>query len=532
MNARSLLLIGLFVAGCATTPEPAPTDVLENAKLPPRKKTAAPPPEAVPVPVRPFAPVAPLTVVMQPVKGKPIVAIRVVFHTGAIDDPAGKEGLTALTTAVLSEGGTIELSSSQLIDALYPMAAELDAHSDKEFTVFEGRVHIDRLDRFLKIFTDVLLQPRFEPKEFERLRTAALNTVKNRLRQENDEELGKVGLDALLYAGHPYRHYNGGTIAGLTSLTLDDVKAQWKRVFSQDRAVLGLAGAVDDKLAARVKALLAGLPATGAAPITLPPSPGFKQKTAIIQRDTISTAGSFGYSWTLRRDDPDYFAVAFGMSYLGEHRQFHGRLFNELREKRGLNYGTYAYAEHHRQEGWGSIPAVNVGRQAQDVTIWLRPVEAKNGVFATRGVLYLIGEVTGLPIPEDRFETARGFLIGYTRTWEQTDQRRLGYAIDDLYYGTPGFLESYRKALAAMTPAMMQEALKRHLDPTRLNSVYVTKDAAGLKEKLASKAPSPIEYSSPKPEDVLAIDKTIATFPLPMHPALIEIIDANAVMEK
>jgi zinc protease len=83
-----------------------------------------------------------------------------------------------------------------------------------------------------------------------------------------------------------------------------------------------------------------------------------------------------------------------------------------------------------------------------------------------------------------------------------------------------------------MTPAKMQEALKRHLDPTRLNFVYVTKDAEGLKAQLSSKAPSPIEYPTPKEEDVLALDKTISTFPLPMHPALIQVVDANRVMEK
>ncbi len=532
---RTLLAaVLLFFVACATTPAPPPPadDVLENAKLPKRKVKVAPPAAPVPVAVKPFATVAPLTVVLQPVKDKPVVAIRVVFHSGAIDDPAGKEGLTALTTALMSEGGTQELTSAQLLEALYPMAAELDAHADKELTVFEGRVHIDKLERFLKIFTDVLLAPRFDPRELERLRTQALNTVRTRLRQESDEELGKIGLDALLYAGHPYRHFNGGTVAGLTAITIEDVKAQWQRVFSQDRAVLGLAGAVDEKLAEKVKALLEKLPAKGAAAVVLPPSPGFAGKTVIIQRDTLSTAGSFGYSWELRRDHPDYTAVAFGMSYLGEHRQFHGRLFSELREKRGLNYGTYAYAEHHKQEGWGSIPAVNVARSAQDTTLWVRPVEAKNGVFATRGVLYFIGEVTGLPVPEERFETARGFLIGYTRTWEQSDQRRLGNAIDDLFYGTPNFLENYRKALTEMTAAKMQEALKRHLDPTKLNFVYVTKDAAGLKEKLAKKEPSPIEYATLKGEDVMALDKTIATFPLPMHPALIEILDANAVMEK
>jgi zinc protease len=510
-----------------------PKDVLEDVKLPPAKPSGpepTPPPPA-PVPARALANVAPLAVVLQPVKNKAIVSLRLVFHTGAVDDPPGKEGLTALTTRILSEGGTRELSSSQLIEALFPMAAELDGRADKEFTVFEGRVHQDKLDRFLKIFTDVLLNPRFDPKEFDRLRTEALNTVKNRLRQENDEELGKVGLDALLYEGHPYRHFNGGTVSGLTAITLDDVKAQWQRLFTQDRAVLGLAGAVDEKLSNRVQALLSKLPKQSA-PTVIPPAPGPRAHTVIIQRDTISTGASLGYTWRLRRDDPDYYPVAFALSYLGEHRQFHGRLFNELREKRGLNYGTYAYPEHFRQAGYGSIPAVNVGRTLQDVSIWLRPVEPKNAVFATRGILFFLSEMMNLPIAPERFETARGFLLGYTRTWEQTDQRRLGYAIDDLFYGTPNFLDRYREALATMTPELMQAALKRNLDSTAFNFVYVTQDASGLKAALASKVASPITYPTPKSEEVLSVDKAIEKFPLPMHPGLIEVIDANAVMER
>jgi zinc protease len=122
--------------------------------------------------------------------------------------------------------------------------------------------------------------------------------------------------------------------------------------------------------------------------------------------------------------------------------------------------------------------------------------------------------------------------LGYTRTWEQTDQRRLGYAIDDLFYGTPNFLDRYREALATMTPELMQAALKRNLDSTAFNFVYVTQDASGLKAALASKVASPITYPTPKSEEVLSVDKAIEKFPLPMHPGLIEVIDANAVMER
>ena len=53
-----------------------------------------------------------------PVPNKPIVSIRLVFRTGSVDDPSGKEGLTALTTRVLLEGGTKTLDSAQLLTAM------------------------------------------------------------------------------------------------------------------------------------------------------------------------------------------------------------------------------------------------------------------------------------------------------------------------------------------------------------------------------------------------------------------------------
>ena len=130
-------------------------------------------------------------------------------------------------------------------------------------------------------------------------------------------------------------------------------------------------------------------------------------------------------------------------------------LFNELREKRGLNYGDYAYAEHFEQEGWRhvsrtvNIGALAAGHRRSGSARW----SPQNAVFATRGALYFLDRLLeAAASPPERFETARGFLIGYTRLWEQTDQRRLGYAIDELFYGTPDFLEQYRAALAELTP--------------------------------------------------------------------------------
>lgn len=510
-----------LLAACTTT-QPA-------ARLEPTPMKSVEAAPAAPLP-RPLAALPPMKLVVLPTPGTPIVSLRLVFRAGAVDDPKGKEGLTALTTRLLVEGGTKSLSAAELNDALFPMAAELGSDTDKELTVVAGRVHRERLDRFLPIFAETVTAPRFDPKELERLKAEQLNAVRNRLRSENDEELGKISLDALLYDGHPYRHANVGTESGLLAITLDDVRAQWQRCFTKARLVVGVAGAVDDALGARVVTALGSLAAEGAAPVVIPTPAEVKNQTVIVRRDTKSTAGSFGFSWRVRRDDPDFPLLFLGLSYLGEHRQEHGVLFRELRDRRGLNYGTYAYAEHYRQDGWSSIPRPNIARTVQDLTLWLRPVEAKDGAFATRGVLFFLAETLNQPLPAERFETAKGFLAGATRIWTLTDQRRLGWAIDELIYGTPGHLDRVRAAIATATAADVQRTLKKALDPAALNFVFVTKDAEGLREALTSGAPSPISYATPKPAEVLEQDKAIARQPLPMTKGRLRIIEAKDVM--
>lgn len=521
----------LSLLGCATTSEaPRPSPLPESPAPAPASTTPARPPAAEPIPFRPFAAHAPLEVVALPVPNKPVVSLRLVFRAGSVDDPPGKEGLTALTGTVLEEGGTRALAPAELIQALYPMAAELSIRTDKELTVVEGRVHRDHLDAFLKIFGDVLLEPRLDPKEFERLRQDHLNAVTRSLRNEDDERLGKVALDAVMYAGHPYAHHVHGTARGLEAITLDDVRAHWQRVFTQDRLIVGLAGAVDEALQQKVLARLAGLPRTGQPQVALPPAPGVRGQVSIVKKPTLSTAISMGASYGVRRGDPDFFPLFFAMSYLGEHRQSNGVLFNELRAQRGLNYGTYAYAEHHAQEGWSTLPATNVARSLQHFSIWIRPVEPSAALFATRGAQHFFEALLENGLPEDRFEVSRKFLDGFTRLWEQTDQRRLGWAIDSRLYGTPDFLEAYRAALKTMTRDQVHSALRRHLSVDRLNYAFVAQDADTLKGLLTDQPPTPLGYKSEKPKELLAVDELIAKRPLPLDAASLQIVDAQEFM--
>jgi len=144
------------------------------------------------------------TLFEMPANDNAIVNVQLRFRSGAVDDPPGKAGLTSLTARVMAEGGTQALSAKQLLEALFPLAAELDVRVDKELTTFRARVHRDNLAKLLPIVSDVVLRPRWDPEEFRRLRDAAVNDVEKRLRQGDDENLGKESLQELMFREHPY----------------------------------------------------------------------------------------------------------------------------------------------------------------------------------------------------------------------------------------------------------------------------------------------------------------------------------------
>jgi zinc protease len=467
-----------------------------------------------------------------PVPGHDVVTFRLMFLAGSIHDPKGQEGLTALTARLMVRGGTQALTAAELNQALFPMAAELDVQVDKELTVIVARVHRDHLAPFMRLLADVVTRPRLDPAELERLRREALAEIEQRLRSSDDEGLGKAALEALLYEGHPYGHPVVGTVAGLKRITLADVKAHAARVFTQDHLIVGLAGKVDLPLARLVKIKLNGLPKEGTKPLDVPPPKPSRVKVLIVEKPAEATAISLGYPYELRRGHRDFYPMMLGVSAFGEHRQMGGRLFEELRAKRGLNYGDYAYAEAFTQEGGSTYGLTNVPRRLQQLSIWIRPVEHKNGLFALRAALYETAKLQKSGLTAAEIDKQKGFLEGYTRLWELTDSRRLGYALDEIFYGPRNHLGAFRAAMARMTPAEVNAVLRKYVRPEQLKIAIVTSNGQALRQALLAGAPSPAHYASPKPADVLAEDKQIAAFPLGLKPDEIKVVKASELFAK
>lgn len=522
--ARGGALLALVVTACAAEkPVPggsgdpggkAPASADAGATGRPESSTAATTPLPAPGPVGP---------VILPPSAQPLVAVQLRFRTGSVDDPDGQAGITSLAAQVMFEGGTEKLTSQQLREALFPYAADWSVLVDKEQTTFAIRVHRDGLETVAGLLTDALVHPRWDPAEFARLRDRVINDIEKRLRQGDDENLGKEALGEMIYAGHRYGWLTSGHLGSLRRMTLEGVRAHAARVFTLDRLSIGIAGGYPADLQSRLTAALQALPATGAPAEVLTRAVPHRPRFLLVEKKTASMAISIGYPWALGRGDADWAAMSVARSAFGEHRQFNGRLMQRLRELRGLNYGDYAYLESFFQEG-GEAPKAQTGRarRQQDFSIWIRPVQNDNALFALRAGLYELQRSVGAePFTDEEVARTRAFLDGYVLLFAQTDARKLGYALDDQFLGVKDFLGRWHAALPAVTTAQVNAAWRRWIRPEDVEIVVVTSDAAALKKAILANEPSPIHYppdASGKPRAVPAAvreaDATIAAFPL------------------
>lgn len=463
----------------------------------------------------------------------PVVTFRVAFEAGSAADPDGREGITMLTARLMAEGGAGDLSYAELSRRLYPMAGQIDSHTGRDETVFVGQVHRDHLEAFYELFRDVLLRPRMGQDDFARIRQQMQTALTVDLRNAQDEELGKQALQALIYEGHPYEHPALGTEAGLARIRLDDARAHRSRVFCAGRALVGLSGDLPDGFEDRVARDVARLRSdacVGRMALPPPPEPQTPRVRIVNKPDAQAVAVSMGFPFELRRDHPDYPAIVLATAWLGQHRQFVGRLMQAIRGERGLNYGDYAYAEHFTQDGWSRFPLPNDARRQQYFSIWLRPLRPETAHFAIRLAVRELRQLVADGLTEEDLEGIRTFATRYYALYLQTGSRRLGFALDDAFYGVDeAYLERLRAAWEALTLEELNDAIRRHLRPERLQIAIVASDAEPLATAMASEAASPITYRSEVTAEVREEDEAIEGHRLGIPRERIEIVPLESM---
>ena len=441
----------------------------------------------------------------------PQLNVKFVFAAGSAHDPKGKEGLAALSASMIADAGSKDRRIDEINKALFPMAGVFRAQTDKEITVFTASVHRDNGKPFFDIVMPMLTEPGFREEDFKRIKDAQANALKEDLRSNNEEELGKERLQTNIFAGTPYGHPVLGTVAGIETITLDDVKNFVRTAYTRGALTLGVSGDAPEPLLDRVRAELAKLPAGPG----LPASPGVAGRkpggieVEIIEKETRATAMSFGLPIAVTRSSPDFVALSVARAWLGEHRSSVSHLYQRIREVRGMNYGDYAYIEAFPRGMFRFFPDPNIPRRAQIFEVWIRPVVPVNAHMALRVAVFELDKLIRQGMSKEDFERARGYLMKNVFVMTATQDQQVGYALDSKWYGITEFTSYVRDGLKKLTLEDVNAAIRKNLSAKDLSVVIVTKDARGLKEKLVADAFSPIQYDAEKPKELLDEDKVI-----------------------
>lgn len=464
----------------------------------------------------------------------PRIDLKLLFTVGSTHDPKGKEGLAMLSAAMIASAGSQSLRYDEIKKSLFPMAGSFGAQTDKEMTTFTGIIHKDNAERFLDIVLPQLLEPGFREEDFKRLKDAQLTALKDDLKSANDEELGKERLQTDIFADTGYGHPALGSVAGLESLTLEDVKDFVRRHYTRANLTLGVSGDVPADLEARLRRSLAQLPAGTANPVTSVVGRRPSGRVVdIVAKDTRATAISFGFPIPVTRASADFAALSLVRTWLGEHRSSQARLFQRIREVRGMNYGNYAYIEAFPRGMYQFFPDPNIARRAQIFEVWLRPLRTNEDAhMALRIAISEIDALVKNGLSRADFENTRNYLMKNVYLLTATQDQQLGYALDSQWYGTPEFTQYMRERLRTLTLADVNRVLRQYLQTRDLQIVVITDKAEDMKQRLVQDSFSALKYDGTKPAALLAEDKRIGAMKLGIRPEAVTITPVESVFAR
>lgn len=464
--------------------------------------------------------------------------IKLMFQNGSISDPNGKEGLTALTASMVSNGGTATMTKSEIDNKIYPMAAQYNASVDKEVSVFTFEFHKDWTDEFYPILKGLILTPAFEEADFNRLKSNQQNFVDQIIRASSDEEYSKKALEDLLFRGTNYQHMVEGTSTGVNNITLEDVRNHYKQFFTRNNVTIGIAGHYGDDLLKQLKSDINSLPDVNPAlPAPEKPNQPGGIVVEIISKDNALGSAIFtGFPLAITRADDDFAALMIANSWLGEHRKSYSRLYQKIRETRSMNYGDYTYIEWYEQGGRNQLPLPGVPRSSNYFSIWIRPVqigeqlrqqyEELQGInighahFALRLAIREIDLLIQNGMDPEEFEKTKEFLRSYIKLYIQTPERALGFLMDSRFYNRTDYIKELDDLLAKATLEEVNNAIRKYFQTENMFVTIVTDDseAAPLAESLKANTPSPMSYSNlvkeGLPQAVLDEDAEVARYPL------------------
>lgn len=332
---------------------------------------------------------------------------------GSRDESPPLQGATHFLEHLLFKGteGRSALDIAQVLDAV---GGDMNAFTSKEYTAYHARCLDRDLGTAVEVLGDMLTASVLAPEEVENERDVVLEEI--RMHLDDPGDLVHSEFATAFFGDHPLGREVLGTAGSMTAMTRDQVAGWWRQRYTTDVITVAAAGSVDhDELVSAVAEVTTGCapghdagPAGGRAP-TSPRSP-LRVRTRPTEQAHVVVGGS-----GLPRGHDLRWAQAVLNQALGGGMA--SRLFQEVREKRGLAYSVYSYPSAYADSGLFTVYAGTAPGKAAEVIELIRSE---------------VASVLSEGLSGEELARAKGYLTGATvMALEDTASRmsRIGQAL-------------------------------------------------------------------------------------------------------
>jgi predicted Zn-dependent peptidase len=412
---------------------------------------------------------------------RPSVTFRLLIKGGASMD-GEKAGLSSFVAALLNRG-TQKRDAIQFATESDSIGARVEAAAGPDGISVSASALTKYTDSVLDLMIDAVLHPVFPEDQFSLEKKKTLSAIAAE-KQEPDQLAEKLAARATYGPEHPYGRSR--TEESVNAITRDDLAAYHRAWFAPNHATLAVVGDVEpEKILARVAEVFSAWEKKEIPAIKVPQAPPVKGITIhLVDRPASVQSNIVVLRDGPPRNTPDVPQLNVMNATLGG--GFSGRLFQNLREKRGWTYGAYSAFSMQRFGGDFSARA-----------------ETRNEVTAA-AVSEIIGEMKRLqeePVPASELELQRQYNVGnYLLSLENASRTAQRVQDIEFYALDPDFYKHYARRMAETTAEQVRDMAKKYLSTGDLVVVIVGK-ADEIREDL-KKLGKVIEYDldlKPKP---------------------------------
>jgi len=268
-------------------------------------------------------------VIVQP-SGNEIVVIQTIIKGGVQNYPADKAGIEALAVTGLTECGNAKDDKNSFKNKLDKISAQVYGSTRMDFASFSLNCIKGDFETAWPLYTDAMLSPRFDAKEFARIKQDAINGI--RAAESNPDNAVNKMARQTAFAGRDYAKEPQGTVDIVAKLTPEETKKYWQSIFTRSKMVIVIVGDVEKTaIENKIKEFLSKVPA--GSPFKLKEESYAPSANSFVPKERENATNYIqGITGAPLPGTPDYNAFVLAM------RIFSTRHFIEVRSKNGLSY--------------------------------------------------------------------------------------------------------------------------------------------------------------------------------------------------